>query len=168
MGTKALLPAMVTLQLLQPSFYRLSLVGCPSLTLAAWEKMWASPLVRRSTVKRQLNHLHMAVLPGLCLPSGQLSDFFFHTWPSLGPSLGCVYTSQSRWVSKWRLLGGARLIMAWCYPLTSDTRETFLRMCGISLVPKEGSGGPLILYSRTGFCPSLSLPWLYLDYCHGY
>ena len=37
------------------------------------------PLVRRSPVRRQLSHLYRAVLPGLCLPSGRLSGFFFHT-----------------------------------------------------------------------------------------
>ena len=45
-------------------------------------------LERRSIVKRQLSHLYRSVLLGLCLPSGQLSDFFFHTWPTLDPSPG--------------------------------------------------------------------------------
>ena len=37
--------------------------------------------------------------------------------------------------------------MTWCYPLTFDTQETFLCMCGSLSCPKrEGSGGPLILY----------------------
>ena len=44
------------------------------------------PLVRRSTVKRQLDHLYRSVLLGLFLSSGQWSAVFFHTWPSLGPS----------------------------------------------------------------------------------
>ena len=44
------------------------------------------PPVRRSTVKRGSSHLHRSVLPGLCLPWGQLSGFFFHTWLTLGPS----------------------------------------------------------------------------------
>ena len=32
--------------------------------------------VRKSTVKRLLSYLYRSVLPGLCLPSGQLSGFF--------------------------------------------------------------------------------------------
>ena len=49
------------------------------------ERVWVSLLVR-SAVKRGSSHLYKAVLLGLCLPSGQLSGFFFHTWPTLGPS----------------------------------------------------------------------------------
>ena len=51
------------------------------------ERVWASPLVRRSTEKRPVSHLHGSVLADVCLPSGQLSGFFFHTWPTLGPLL---------------------------------------------------------------------------------
>ena len=59
-----------------------------------WREMvWASPLVRRSTVKRQISHCHRSVLLG-CLPSDQLSGFFFHTRSTLGPSPGvCMYPS---------------------------------------------------------------------------
>uniref|UniRef100_A0A4W2EF56 Uncharacterized protein n=1 Tax=Bos indicus x Bos taurus TaxID=30522 RepID=A0A4W2EF56_BOBOX len=32
------------------------------------ERVWASPLVRRSAIKRWLGHLYRSVLPGLCLP----------------------------------------------------------------------------------------------------
>ena len=46
------------------------------------------PPVRRSSVKRLLSHLYRSVLPGLCLPSGQLSGFYYHTWSNLGPSPG--------------------------------------------------------------------------------
>ena len=49
--------------------------------------------MRRSTVKRQISHWHRSVLLG-CLPSDQLSGFFFHTWPTLGSSPGvCMYPS---------------------------------------------------------------------------
>ena len=82
--------------------------------------------VRRSAVKKQLHHLYRSVLLGLCLSSGQLSSFFFHTWPTLGPSPRvCACTLQPRWILKWRLLGGARLIMAWSYPLTFDSKGPF-------------------------------------------
>ena len=102
------------------------------------ERVWASPLVRRRAVKRWLSHLYTSVLPVLSLPSGQLSGFFFYTWsrPTLGPSLGCVHTPQPRWISKWRLLGGARLITAWHYPLNFDLQGAFLRIVS-SLSQKE-------------------------------
>ena len=49
--------------------------------------------MRRSTVKRQISHWHRSVLLS-CLPSDQLSGFFFHTWPTLGSSPGvCMYPS---------------------------------------------------------------------------
>ena len=82
--------------------------------------------VRRSAVKKRLHPLYRTVLLGLCLSSGQLSSFFFHTWPTLGPSPRvCACTLQPRWILKWRLLGGARLIMTWNYPLTFDSKELF-------------------------------------------
>ena len=39
-------------------------------------------------------HLHRSVLPGLCLPSGQIRGFFFQTWLTLGPFSG-VHTHPS-------------------------------------------------------------------------
>ena len=48
------------------------------------ERVWMSPLVRRSTVKR-LSHLYRSALLGLCLPLGQLSIWFLFPWdPLLG------------------------------------------------------------------------------------
>ena len=66
-------------------------------------------LVSRSSLKRRLSYLYGSVLQGFCLPRGQLSDFFFHTWLTLGTSPGCACTLQPRQMWKWRLLGGARL-----------------------------------------------------------
>ena len=40
------------------------------------------------------------LLPGLCLPSGQLPGFFSHTCPTLGHSPGCTLTAQPGWLSK--------------------------------------------------------------------
>ena len=101
------------------------------------EGVWASHLVSRSTVKRRLSHFYRAVLSGFCLPSGHLSGFFIHTCPTLRPSPGYTRTPQPMWVSKCRLLRGARFIMAWQYLLTLDP------------CPKRaGTGDPLILYSN--------------------
>ena len=81
--------------------------------------------MRRRAVKKRLHHLYRSVLLDLCLSSGQLSSFFFHTWPTLGPSPGCAPSPQPTWVWKWRLLGGARLIMTWNFPLTFNSKELF-------------------------------------------
>ena len=76
----------------------------------------------------------------LCPLSTSLVNF------SQDPFLGCPCPPQPRWISKWRLLGGARLIMAWNYPLTFDSKEP---LCRVSLVLKRvGKENPLILYSN--------------------
>ena len=90
------------------------------------KKCGRPPPMRRSAVKKHLHHLYRSVLLGLCLSSGQLSSLFFHTWPALGPSPRvCACILQPRWILKWRLLGEARLIMTWNYPLTFDSKEPF-------------------------------------------
>ena len=89
--------------------------------------------------------------PGLCLPSGQSSCLFPHRPQvdlSQDPPLRCACTPQPRWSSKWRLLGGARLIMAWNYPLTFDPSEPFCAYVMSPLSPKGGDGDLLILYSN--------------------
>ena len=126
--------------------------------------------MRRSTVKTGLSHLCRSVLLVLCLPLGQLPAFFFHTWPTLGPSPGCAHSPQPTWVWKWRLLGGVRLIIAWCYPLTFDPHGAFLCLCSVSSVPKERgmeirSLNPLLKQGFTPLCPCRDC---YLDYCHDY
>ena len=98
------------------------------------ERVWASPRVR------WLSHLYRSVLLGLCLPSGQILAFFFPrlTYPGTFPGVHShVPISQDR--SKLRLLGGARLIMVWVYPLTFYPQGALLSMCRVSpLSPKEG------------------------------
>ena len=109
------------------------------------ERVWASPVARRSAVKRRLSCLHRSVLPGLCLPLAQYLIPFSTPGLPWDPYPGCTRTAQPRWISKWRLLGGARIIMAWRYPdfwpgviPTFGLQGAFLRMCRVSLVPKEG------------------------------
>ena len=111
--------------------------------------------VRRSAVKKQLHHLYRSVLLGLCLSSGQLSSFFFHTWPTLGPSPRvCARTLQPRWILKWRLLGGARLIMAWHYPLTHKEPLCACVVSSLSLKRRElRSLNPLLKQDFAPLCP---------------
>ena len=116
-------------------------------------------LVRRSAVKRWLNHLYSSVLPCLCLPSGLLSDLFFHIWPAPGPSPGYACTPQPRWMLKWRLLGGARLITAWSHSLTLTHREPFCACVVSSLSWKSWGQRSLNPLCKQGFT-SMSLPWL--------
>ena len=75
--------------------------------------------------------------------SGSLSSFRSTIWflfPHLTypGTLGCACIPQPRWTFKWRLLRGARLIMAWHFPLTFDPQGTFLHICSVFLVPKKG------------------------------
>ena len=85
--------------------------------------------------------------------------------PLWDPPLGCTCTPQPWWISNWRLLGEARLIMVWCYPLTFNPQRVFLCMCSVSLVPEEGGSRSLIVHSNKVF-PSVPLPRL--DHCHDY
>ena len=85
--------------------------------------------------------------------------------PLWDPPLGCTCTPQPRWISNWRLLGEARLIMVWCYPLTFNPQRVFLCMCSVSLVPEEGGSRSLIVHSNKVF---LSVPLPRLDHCHDY
>ena len=102
---------------------------------------------------------------GLCLPSGQPSCFVSNPPPHLPLPpwlvcfgiLRCTGTPRPRWVSKWRLLGGARLIIPWLLTPRSFSAHKNCLPCH-----KMGRGrDPLILYSnRFVFFFSLSLPWL--------
>ena len=124
------------------------------------EKVWVSPLVRRSTVKRQLSHLDRSVLPGVVF--FQANYLVSFSTPDLpwNAILGFPCTPQPRWISKWRLLGGARLIMAQLYPLTFDPQKAFLCMCSVCLVLKGEEGRSLNALLKQGFAP--------LYPCHGY
>ena len=43
-------------------------------------------------MKRWLSNFYRSLLSGLCLPSGQVFGFFFHTSPTLRPSPGvCIH-----------------------------------------------------------------------------
>lgn len=77
--------------------------------------------------------------------------FLFPHLTYLGPSPGRTGTPQPRWILKWWLLRGARLIMAWCYPLPFGPQRTFLHICSVSLVPKEGAGRSLNPLLKQGF-----------------
>ena len=105
--------------------------------------------MRKSIEKRWLSHFYRSVLPGLYLPSDQLSGFFFYTWPTLGPSSGCTHTPQSRWISKQRPLAQARLvwpgIISWLL-----THKEPLCACVVSpLSQRGGSRDPLVLHSNS-------------------
>ena len=112
------------------------------------EKVCRVPWVRRSVVKSGLSYLHSSVLPGLCLPSGQLSVLFFHTWPIMGPSPGVqapLSQDGTRSVGFWDeqdwLWPG---IITWFWP----TRSLFCTCVVSPLLQKSREGDPLILYSN--------------------
>ena len=103
-------------------------------------------LIKEERSKEVVISLMYVILLSLCLPSGQLSGFFFHIEPTLGPSLGCACT-QPRRTLKWRLLGGTRLSMTSHYPLTFKHQGAFLAFVVSHLTPKGEGVDPLILYS---------------------
>ena len=71
------------------------------LKLFSWDQDWDAgtkgkgvgvALSEEVHTEGTLSHLYRAVLLGLCLPSGQLPCFFFHTWLMVGPSSGvCMH-----------------------------------------------------------------------------
>ena len=76
------------------------------------ERLWASPLVR-SSVKMQLSHLCRPFLPGLFFTLGQLFFFFFHPWPTLGPSQTCMCNLFPRWIPVQRPMGSCLHHILW-------------------------------------------------------
>ena len=118
--------------------------------------------MRRSAVKRWWSHLYRSVLLVLCPPSGQLPGFFFHTWPPLGPSPGCAHSAWPTWVWKWRLLGRARLITAWCY----THKESLCAYVVSPLSQRSGEQRSLNPFPKQGFAPLCPCHDCCLDYCH--
>ena len=74
---------------------------------------------------------------GLLLTFGQLSGFFFHTWPTLAPSPTCVCNFFSKLDSSPETYVGALAshIMGWC-PLLFDPQGAFLHLWNVSLAPR--------------------------------
>ena len=78
-----------------------------------------------------------------------------------GPPLGHTHSSQPRWISKWRLLGGARLIHHGL-ALSPDfwpTGGLSVHMSESPLSQTGESGDPSVLHADR-ILPPLSLPWL--------
>ena len=69
------------------------------------ERVWASFLMKRSTVKRWLQSLMWDSPSGSLFPFGQLSHFFSHTWPVLGPCPTCTSNVFLGWMSLQRPVG---------------------------------------------------------------
>ena len=113
------------------------------------ERAWASPLVR-SIVKRLLLYLYKAVLLGLCLPSGQLSGFFLHIWPILGPSPGVPKHPSTKIDPEVKASGRSKTHYG--LELSSDFwfKETF---CPSVVSP--------LSFTQKGVCHSMLLPWIF-------
>ena len=120
------------------------------------------PPPREEEPRTELRYFYKAVVPSLCLPSGRLPGLFSHTWPTPGPSPAVgTRTPQARWIEKWRLLGGARLIMVWPHSLTLDPsppKETSWACVVFRWSPKRGertSLNPLVTRGFVPLCPCL-------------
>ena len=102
-------------------------------------RMWASPCEEHN--KGAVKSFIRSVLLGLCLPSRQLSDFFFHIWPTIEASPGFASQSEVFWEEQDSLRPGF-------IPWLLTHKEPFCT-CVVSLLPqKEGSEDPLIFYSN--------------------
>ena len=115
--------------------------------------VWAFPLVRRCTIKRWLSHLYRAALLVFCLPFGQLSGFFFHTWPALGLSPGVQLFP--RWIPAQGHRG-----WPWHYILGGDAhyflppRNAFAHVKCLPC-PKNGKYTTSWSFTQTVFSPSV-------------
>ena len=117
-------------------------------------------------MKRQLSHLYRSVLLGLCLPlANYLVSLPTHDLP-WGPPLGAyTHSPQPRWILKWRLLGGTRLIhYGLALPWLLTHKGPFCARVVSPLSQKGESRDPLIL--QTEFCPLYPCHDFYLDHCH--
>ena len=110
------------------------------------EKGFGRLLVRRGTEKRHFCRAFVFLLGNhlLSLPTSDLPG-----------TLPWVHTHPS-WISKCRLLRGARFIMAWQYLLTFDPQGAFCKSIVSPLSKKRREWRSL--NSLTGFHPSGSLP----------
>ena len=86
--------------------------------------------------KDVVSHLYEAVLLGLCLPSGQISGFFLHTYPRTLTWMHMLPSAKMDLEVK--DFGRSNTHMTWHYPPTFDPQGAFLHMCSVSLVRKEG------------------------------
>ena len=124
------------------------------------ERVWAAPTVRKSTIKRWLSHSYRSVLLGLCLPSGQVSGFFFHTWPTLVHPAGAHAPlsqdgswSEGFWEEQDSLWPG---IILWLL-----THKESFYACVVSPLSQKGENRDLLsLYSNRALPP--------LCPCHAY
>ena len=118
--------------------------------------VWMILPVRRSMVKKWLNHLFSS--SGSLLFFSQLSCFFLHTWPPFGHSSTYLYNFSPRWILAQRPMGAlASHIMSWC-PLLVTLKESLNVKC--LPCPKERKYMISWSFSQTGLTPSLFLPWL--------
>ena len=105
--------------------------------------------MRRSTVKRQLSHSYRSVLSRPCLPSGQSSSFFFHTWPTLGPSPGGHTHPSAKMGLKVKSSGRSKIHYGLALsPHFWLTGSLSVQVQCLLCPKKEGSGDPLILSNR--------------------
>ena len=119
-------------------------------------------LVSRSSLKRRLSYLCRSVLQGLCLPSGQLSGFFFPHLTCSGTLPWGAHMPLSQDKSSEGFWEEQDLLWLDSNPLTFDPQGDFLHVCSVSLIPRERGGRPLKPFLKEGFAPSLSLPLLLL------
>ena len=122
--------------------------------MQSWrERVWMSPPVSRSTVKSRSSHSYEAVL--LDFAFLQVYHLVSFSTPDLPGTLPCIHTHipQPRWISKWRLPWGARLIMVWHSPWLLTHKEPCFA-CPVSpLSQKVREWRSLYPLLKRGFSP---------------
>ena len=120
----------------------------------------ATPRIEEGLSEEVVKSFIWGISSGSLLTLGQLSSFFFHLWPALGPSPTCMCNFFPRWGKSpvlWRAL--ASPILGWC-PLLLDPQGAFLHMCSVSLAPRRGKDLDLLLMQ--GLTPRCSCHDSYL------
>ena len=120
----------------------------------AGEKRCGHPRLVKKSKTRAIKSF-WSVLSGLRLPSGKLSDFFFHTWPTLGTSWVCMHPSAKMDLEV-KVVGRNMTLWSGVIPWLLTDREPF---CTCVVPPmswkwgEERSLNPSVKQDFTPLCP---------------
>ena len=121
------------------------------------ERKGVSILLVRSAVKRQLSHLRRSVFPDLCLQVGNYPHFFFHIWPTLGPSseCTCLLSEGGSWSEDF--CEEQDSLWSGVIPWLLTPKEPFCTCVASPLSPKWGKCRSLNPLPKQGFASVLAL-----------
>ena len=130
------------------------------------ERVWVSPLMRRTAVKRRLSHVYKSVLQGLCLLPVIRLLFLHMTYCGI---LLWGHMPLNQDGSQVKASGRSKTHYS---PLLSPDfwprRSPFAHLEYLPCPKNRGGRNPLILYSNKVFPPLCLCLDYYLDDCHDY